>query len=107
MYSGPGKAFYKLSNDTSIYKEVLSGVVGKMSKEDLKKKGLKIFEEVDCVVCLVEKPNMVYDMCGHMCICKACHGINRGSLKCPMCNTNNKNAFLATGGEADDDDDDE
>ena len=49
---------------------VLEGVVGKISKEDLLKKGLKIFEETDCVVCLVDKPNMVFDVCGHMCICK-------------------------------------
>ena len=47
-------------------------LIGKISKEDLKKKGLKIFEETDCVVCLVEKPNMVFDFCGHMCICKSC-----------------------------------
>lgn len=68
--NNPGKAFYKLSNDTSIYKMVLEGVVGKISKEDLLKKGLKIFEETDCVVCLVDKPNMVFNVCGHMCICK-------------------------------------
>lgn len=38
MYGGPGKAsFYKLSNDASIYKQVMSGAVGVISKEDLKK----------------------------------------------------------------------
>ena len=78
-----------------------------MSKEDLKKKGLKIFEETDCVVCLVEKPNMVFDICGHMCICKSCYGLNKSSTKCPMCNTQNVNAFVATDGDGDGDDDDE
>ena len=105
MNKGDGKAFYKLSNDTTVYKQVLEGAVGKMSKEDLKKKGLKIFEETDCVVCLVEKPNMVYNICGHMCICKSCHGLNKGSNKCVMCNTNNTQAFFAAEGGADDDDD--
>jgi ubiquitin-conjugating enzyme E2 J2 len=108
MYGGPGKAsFYKLSNDTSIYKLVLEGAVSKMSKEDLKKKGLKIFEESDCVVCLVEKPNMVFDICGHMCICKACFSMNKSSNKCVMCNTVNKNAFIAEDGEVDGDGDDD
>jgi hypothetical protein len=86
---------------------VLEGVCGKMSKDDLKKKGLKIFEETDCVVCLVEKPNMVFDLCGHMCICKSCIALNNGSKVCPMCNTKNLNAYIATEGTADDDDDDE
>jgi len=43
--SGTGKYFYKLSNDASIYNLVLEGAVTKVSKEDLKAKGLKIFEE--------------------------------------------------------------
>lgn len=107
MGGGGAKAFYKLSNDVSIYKQVLEGVVGKMSKEDLKKKGLKIFEETDCVICLVEKPVMVFDICGHMCICKPCHGVNKSSNKCPMCNTMNKNAFIAIDGAGEDDDDDD
>jgi hypothetical protein len=38
MYGGAGKAsFYKLSNDASIYKQVMNGAVGMISKEDLKK----------------------------------------------------------------------
>lgn len=105
MYSGPGKAFYKLSNDVSIYKLVLEGAVTKMSKEDLKAKGLKIFEEVECVVCLVDKPNMVFDMCGHMCTCKSCYAMNKSSNKCPMCNTVNRNAYVATDADGDGDSD--
>ena len=100
------KYFYKLPNDASLYKLVLEGAVTKISKEELKAKGLKIFEEQDCVVCLCEKPNMVFDLCGHMCICKACYSMNKNSLKCVMCNTMNKNAFIAEGGEDDDDDGD-
>jgi hypothetical protein len=106
MYGGLGKAsFYKLSNDASIYKQVMNGAVGMISKEDLKKQGLKIFEETDCVICLLEKPNMVFNLCGHMCICKSCHCVNKSSNKCPVCNTNNTQAFLATEGGADGDSD--
>jgi len=108
IYGGEDKAsFYKLSNDTTIYKQVLEGAVTKISKEDLKKKGLKIFEEADCVVCLVDKPNMVFDICGHMCVCKSCYSLNKGSKKCVMCNTTNYNAFIAKDVEVDGDDDDE
>ena len=48
---------------------------------------------------------MVYNMCGHMCICKGCYSHMKGTNKCQMCNTNNTQAFLATEGGADDDDD--
>lgn len=105
MYGGAGKAsFYKLSNDASIYKQVMNGAVGMISKEDLKKQGLKIFEETDCVICLVEKPNMVFNICGHMCVCRPCHSLNKASNQCPVCNTKNTQAFVATeGGDEDSD----
>jgi hypothetical protein len=50
---------------------------------------------------------MVYDICGHMCICKSCYGLNKESKKCVMCNTTNKNAFLALDGEVDGDNEDD
>lgn len=86
---------------------MLEGALFKMCKEDLKKRGLKIFEESDCVVCLVVKPNMVFDVCGHMCMCKSCFALTKGSTMCVMCNTYNKNAFLAQDGEVSGGDDDE
>ena len=76
-----------------------------MTKEDLAKRGLKIFEETDCVICLDAKPNMVYDICGHMCVCKSCYGLNKESNKCIVCRTDNKNAFIAVDNMPDDDDD--
>lgn len=106
MYGGANKAsFYKLSNDASLYKTVVEGATKMMTKEDLAKRGLKIFEETDCVICLDAKPNMVYDICGHMCVCKSCYGLNKGSNKCIVCNTNNKNAFIAVDNMPDDGDD--
>ena len=106
MYGGELKAsFYKLSNDVSLYKTVVQGATKMMTKEDLAKRGLKIFEEADCVVCLDAKPNMVYDICGHMCVCKSCYGLNNGSNKCIVCRTDNKNAFIAVDNRPDDGDD--
>lgn len=78
-----------------------------MTRDDLQKIGLKIFEETDCVVCLHEAPNLVFDICGHMCLCKSCHSLSKGNNKCPMCNTNNKNAYPVKDGPVDEDDDDE
>jgi len=108
MYGGDTKAsFYKLSNDASIYNQVMEGCKKTVTPEDLKILGLKVFEETDCIICLVEKPNLVFDICGHMCVCGPCHRINKGSNKCPMCNTNNKNAFEVKEGAPEGDDDDE
>ena len=76
-----------------------------MTTEDLKKLGLKVFEETDCIICLEAKPNLVFDICGHLCICGGCHKVNKGSNKCPMCNTNNKNAYAVKDVEPEDDDD--
>jgi hypothetical protein len=46
---------------------------------------------------------MVFDVCGHMCVCKACFSMNKESNMCFMCNTSNNNAFLAENGEDEDD----
>ena len=106
MYGGDKKAsFYKLSNDVSIYQQVMEGVKKTVTKEDLAKIGLKVFEETDCIICLAEKPNLVFDICGHLAICGGCHKISKFSNKCPMCNTNNKNAYPVKDVEPDDDDD--
>ena len=76
-----------------------------MTKEDLQKNGLKIFEETECVICLVDKPNMVFNICGHMCVCKPCFTRNKSATKCVMCNTQNTQAYIATDGGDDDGDD--
>jgi len=105
MYGGATKAsFYKLSNDVSIYKQVLDGCSKTMTKDDLKKMGLKVFEETDCVVCLCEKPNVVFNICGHMCVCKECHKSACSDNKCPVCNTRNTMAFPMVDGAPEDED---
>lgn len=106
MYGGATKAsFYKLSNDVSLYKQVMEGAKGTVTTADLQKLGLKVFQETDCIICLDAKPNLVFDICGHLCVCGACHKLSKGSNKCPMCNTNNKNAYAVKDVEPEDDDD--
>jgi hypothetical protein len=49
---------------------------------------------------------MVFDVCGHMCVCSTCLAITKKGKKCYMCNTMNYNAFIAEGGEDEDEDGD-
>jgi hypothetical protein len=108
MYGGGVKAsFYKLSNDVSIYKTVMEGATKQVTKDDLAKLGLKVFEETDCIICLDQKPSLVFNLCGHICICDKCHVVNKSSNKCPMCNTNNTCAYSVKDEKPGDDDDDE
>ena len=85
------KPFYKLSNDTSIYKIVAKDQKKDMSKDDLKKMGLKVYEETDCVLCLCSPPSLVFNVCGHMCVCDSCY--KAVANKCPMCNTQNTGVY--------------
>ena len=42
------------------------------------------FVQENCVICMTNKPNILYSSCWHMCICRSCdrsHPIN----KCPLC----------------------
>ncbi len=81
----PGKApFYKLPNDASLYKLVVENQTKEMTTEDLKKLGQKVYEEEDCVYCLCVKPNIVFEQCAHLCLCKDCYAGLTDRL-CPMC----------------------
>ena len=76
--------FYKLPNDASLYKLVVENQTKEMTTEDLKKLGQKVYEEEDCVYCLCEKPNIVFEVCAHMCLCQGCYAGLTDRL-CPMC----------------------
>ncbi len=81
----PGFApFYKLPNDPSLYKLVVENQTKEMTTEDLKKLGQKVYEEEDCVYCLCVKPNIVFENCAHMCLCKDCYATIKDQM-CPMC----------------------
>ena len=50
------------------------------------------FEQDTCVICITNKPNILYSVCGHLCICDSCdkaHPINT----CPLCRRGCVNKF--------------
>ena len=48
----------------------------------------KIFKAEECAICLVNKPNVLFCSCGHLCICNKCNKIKRLYV-CPACRTRN------------------
>ena len=49
----------------------------------------KIFKSVECVVCMNDKPNILFCNCGHLCECVGCYKIKTPSI-CPVCKTDNE-----------------
>ena len=49
----------------------------------------KIFKSVECVVCMNDKPNILFCNCGHLCECGECYKISTSSI-CPICKTDNE-----------------
>ena len=47
----------------------------------------KTFKSDQCVICLEEKPKVLFCNCGHICICKKC-ATHRYS-NCPLCKKEN------------------
>ena len=51
---------------------------------------LKAITEEECIICLENKPNILYTECLHIVVCVSCDGKGEFS-KCPMCRTKIKN----------------
>ena len=49
----------------------------------------KIFKSVECIVCMTEKPNVLFCNCGHLCECVNCYKIKTPTI-CPICKTENE-----------------
>lgn len=47
----------------------------------------KIFESVECCVCMDKPSNIVLISCGHLCLCSEC-SIEYKTNTCPICRTN-------------------
>ena len=50
--------------------------------------GEKTFRQEKCVICLEEIPNVLFCLCGHICICEKCKEIEKLN-SCPVCKTEN------------------
>ena len=49
----------------------------------------KIFKSDECIICMNDKPNILFCNCGHISICTECYKIKTHST-CPICKTDNK-----------------
>ena len=49
----------------------------------------KIFKSDECIICMVNKPNILFCNCGHLCECVGCYKIKTPSI-CPICKTDNE-----------------
>ena len=50
---------------------------------------LKIFKCDECIICLNEKPSVLFCNCGHLCYCVKCYKI-KTPFTCPICKTDNE-----------------
>ena len=48
----------------------------------------KSFKSDECVICLVNSPNVLFCSCGHICLCEKCSEIECFDT-CPICKTEN------------------
>ena len=49
----------------------------------------KIFKFDECIICMIDKPNILFCNCGHLCECDKCYKIKTLST-CPICKTDNE-----------------
>ena len=49
----------------------------------------KIFKSDECIICMDNKPNILFCNCGHLCECEGCYKIKTPSI-CPICKTDNE-----------------
>ena len=49
----------------------------------------KIFKSDDCIICMVNKPNILFCNCGHLCECVGCYKLKTLST-CPICKMDNE-----------------
>ena len=50
---------------------------------------VKIFKSEECIVCMIEKPKVLFCNCGHLCECVNCYKIKTPTI-CPICKTENE-----------------
>ena len=49
----------------------------------------KIFKSDECIICMNDKPNILFCNCGHLCECVGCYKLKTLST-CPICKTDNE-----------------
>ena len=72
------KVFYAESNDFG-YSD---------NEDNINVNHVKTYKADECVICMENKPNVLFCGCGHICICKECIKIKRVN-RCLICKTLN------------------
>ena len=49
----------------------------------------EIFKSEECIICMTNKPNVLFCNCGHLCYCNKCYKLKTLST-CPICKTDNE-----------------
>ena len=49
----------------------------------------KIFKFDECIICMIDKPSVLFCNCGHLCYCIKCYKLKTLST-CPICKTDNE-----------------
>ena len=51
----------------------------------------KTYKIKECVICLINSPNVLFCDCGHICVCEKCSEIKHFDT-CPICKTEKHNS---------------
>ena len=90
-YSGNSGDEENLQIDREIQEEVEASQSysddSKDEEEELSINNFKTFKSDQCVICLEEKPKVLFCNCGHLCICEKCF-VHRFD-NCPVCKKEN------------------
>ena len=58
------------------------------NNQDKKINKNKTYKIKECVICLINSPNVLFCDCGHICVCEKCSEIKHFDT-CPICKTEN------------------
>ena len=94
-----GKIFINMENKY-CYKIYIIEIIKYLTSEseteeekEIKPTIIKTFKEDKCIVCLENKPNMLYENCKHISTCSSCEE-DENLNKCPICRSKTKLKFM-------------
>ena len=85
--------FYAISELENKGELIISHTEPTLEDEDEEKPKIinlfKIFKSDECIICMDNKPNILFCNCGHLCECEGCYKIKTPSI-CPVCKMDNE-----------------
>ena len=82
--------YYEIPADDLILSTMKTAPFYRIKKDHIKiieeKKPEKIYDVVDCIICLSNPTSQILSPCGHLCLCDTCYMDHGKQLKlCPLC----------------------